>query len=93
MKVKAGDTHEVSWRANTDLAGASVRLIARDSTGPAIFLDAEVTDAAGGVVTHTLTGTLSPGTYRVELEVTRDGVIVTYPNDGYATLAVREDLG
>lgn len=92
MKVKAGDTHTVQWTANMDLTGATVRLIANTGRGEPIILPAVITDAAGGIVTHTLTGTLAVNTYRVELEVTASGTITTFPNDGYASLTVIADL-
>ena len=49
-------------------------------------------DAAQGEVTHNLTGTLPIGRYRVELEVTTGGEVVTFPNDQYARLDVIPDL-
>lgn len=91
MRVKSGDTHEVSWRANADLAGASVRLIARAADRVPVMLAAELGDTPG-LVRHQLTGLLPVGTYRIELEVIRDGVTTTFPNDGYATLTVTADL-
>lgn len=92
MRVKFGDTHEVSWRANADLTGAAVRLTAQASERPAVDLSASIKDAAGGMVSHRLTGFLPVGTYRIELEVIRDGVTTTFPNAGYAELTVWPDL-
>ncbi|WP_420111637.1 hypothetical protein [Pseudactinotalea sp.] len=92
MIVKHGDTHEVSWRANMDLTGATVRLIARDRGRDPEVLGCDITDAEEGTVTHTLTGTLPTGSYRIELEVTINGEIITFPNDAYALLTVLPDL-
>jgi hypothetical protein len=91
MRVKSGDTHEVSWRANADLVGASIRLIAKAPDRPPVSLEAVLGDATD-VVRHKLTGLLPIGTYRIELEVIRDGVTTTFPNEGYATLTVTADL-
>lgn len=89
MIVKEHDTHEVSWKTNVDLAGAtSVRLIAKkDAT---VFVLPSTVD--GDTVTHQLTGTLSEGRYRVEVEATINGEVVTFPNDQYARLDVIPDL-
>lgn len=92
MIVKAGDTHDVSWRANADLTGATVRVIASRSGSAPIVLPAEVTDGPEGLVTHRLDGTLPAATYDVELEANIAGEIVTFPNDGYVQLTVLSDL-
>jgi hypothetical protein len=90
ITVKQGDTHDVVWTVNANLTGATVRLLARkDET---VELDSVVTDAASGEVTHTLTGTLPLGLYEVELEVTLDDVVTTFPNYGYDQLLVVRDL-
>lgn len=93
MIVKTGDTHPVQWRANMDLTGATVRLVASPRRGDPIVLASTVTDAADGLITHVLTGTLAEGSYRVELEVTVGSEIITFPNDSYITLTVIPDLG
>ena len=99
VTVKQGDTHDTTWTANMDLTDATVRLLARRTTvapvePDSVELAGVVTDAAGGVVTHTLDGTLIPGVYRVELEVTTSGgEVVTFPNDSYESLIVASDLG
>ena len=93
MIVKAGDTHVVQWKANMSLAGAAVRIIAQPRSGGApLTLAADVADAAEGLVSHTLTGELPVDSYRIELEVTRGGEVTTFPNDGYASLIVEDDL-
>lgn len=93
MIVKAGDKYPIEFRANMNLTGATVRMIARRPGCAAEDLPAEVTDAAEGLVSHTLTGDLPIGTYELELEVTTAGQVVTFPNSGYATLIVQKDLG
>jgi len=92
MIVKAGDTHAVQWKANMDLTGTTVRLVAKPRTGLPVVLASTVTDAAGGIVSHTLTGALSTGTYRIELEVTKGVEVITFPNNTYASLTVIPDL-
>lgn len=92
MIIKAGDTHAVQWKANMDLTGATVRLVAKPRTGVPLVLASTVTDAEEGVVSHTLTGTLPKGTYQVELEVTKGVEIITFPNNTYAQLTVIPDL-
>jgi hypothetical protein len=97
-QVWANDIHAVSWRVTStagtvDLTGATVRLVA-DPTGAGATVDLPCT-VAGDVVTHELDGNLAPGRYRVVVEATRDGDIVTYPDaaTGPLTLTVRADLG
>lgn len=92
MIVKQHDKHQVVWTANMDLTGTTVRLLAKRG-GTLTPLDAVIIDAPAGKVGHTLTGTLDPGTYQVELEVTQGASIVTFPNDSYSTLTVTPDLG
>lgn len=92
MIIKQGDTHEVSWKANMDLTGATARVVAKDRDGLVTVLASTITDAAEGLVTHTLTGTLALGSYKVELEVTDGGQIITFPNNSYASLTVIPDL-
>jgi hypothetical protein len=94
VEVKHGDIYPIDFVANADLTGCTVRLLTRmignDTT---VALDCTLSDAAGGVVTHTLTGALAVGTYRVEVEATRSGEVFTFPSDGYEILQVAEDLG
>lgn len=90
--VKAGDTHSISWRCNMDLTTATVRVIARLGSEVTV-LAAAVTDGPTGTVTHALSGTLPAGSYAVEVEAMVNGRKITFPNDGYETLTVMEDLG
>jgi hypothetical protein len=92
--VKHGDEYPIQFTVNMDLTGCAVRLIVQrkyPATDP-VVLDSTITDAAGGVVQHTLTGTLDAGDYKVEVEATRDGEVITFPNDGYELLQIIPDL-
>lgn len=91
--VKRGDT-EVKWRLNMDLTGSTIRVLAvRNGSDLAPnILASNIVDPAGGVVACTVSG-LAVGTYRVEVEVTQLGKIVTFPSDGYGTLRIQPDLG
>lgn len=84
VTVKHGDKYPITFTANMDLTGSTVRLIVTPTSGTAIVLSASVTNAVGGVVTHTLDGTLPVGAYKVELEVTQGGSIVTFPTSQQA---------
>jgi hypothetical protein len=92
MIVKSGDTHPIEWKANLDLTGAEVRLVAKTRAGVPIPLACDVSDGPEGIVRHVLDGTLPIGAYRVELEASVGGEVITFPNDGYAQLLVRADL-
>lgn len=93
MNVKMGDKYPISWRVNMDLSGATVRVLTKDEHGVARILSAVITDAPGGVVAHTLDGTIPAGVYTVEVEVSRAGQVVTFPGYGYGVLTVLPDLG
>lgn len=94
MIVKAGDTHVVQWKANLDLTGFTVRVVAKPRTGERepVELPSEIADASEGVVSHQLSGTLANGSYDVELEVDTGTEIITFPNYGYSRLTVTPDL-
>lgn len=100
IKVKEGDTHplvlEVTTAGGTDvdLTGASVRVLIRPrgSSADGTVLAATVTNAAAGELTHNLTGTIAPGAYDLEVEITQGGVITTTPTDGYVTFIVVDDI-
>lgn len=97
ITVKQGDQYDITYTLNMDLTGATVRLVAGKAGGDPVELDTNITDPAGGVITHTLTGTLPAGTYQVEAEVTVGGQVVTFPTvqdrgPQYETLVVLPDL-
>lgn len=99
--IKRGDVGDtVTMTVNMDLSSGSptVRLLARaklDAAADVIELDAVITDAAEGIVTHTTDGLLPyiPGGYDIELEVTRGTEIFTFPTNGFVTLTIVPDLG
>lgn len=98
ITVKQGDRYPITYTLNMDLTGATARVIAKKvEDASVVVLTATVTDAPGGVVTHTLTGDLDAGTYQVEVEVTSGTEIVTFPTSqtrgpNYDTLVVLPDL-
>lgn len=99
ITVKQGDTHDITFTAtdgNGDpvvLTGATVRLLARpQADATPIVLASTVSNPTAGEVTHTLTGTLEPVRYYVELEITKAGKISTAPTDGYETLRVVKQI-
>lgn len=91
ITVKRGDQHPITFNVNADLTGSTVRLLCKGRT--LTVLDTTVTDAAEGVVTHDLDGTLAVGAYLLELEITQGDTIVTAPTNGYTRLTVKPDLG
>lgn len=100
IEVKRGDTHTITLAVSSDgapvdLTSATVRILVRPtgSSTTSTELAATVTDAPGGTLTHTLTGTLAVGPWDVEVEVTRDGQITTYPSTGFERINMRPDLG
>jgi hypothetical protein len=92
LTVKTGDRYPTTWHVPLNLTGSTVRLIARKDGFPAVVLPTTIVDAANGVVEHILTGTLTVGNYRVEMEVTNGTTIVTAPTDTYENLKVIPDL-
>lgn len=99
ITVKQGDTHAITWTvqdatgAAVNLTGATVRVICRRfSAATSTVLASTASNPTGGVVSHTLTGLLDPGSYQIEIECTQSGVITTAPTGGYDTLVVVADL-
>ena len=92
LTVKAGDRYPTYWTVPANLTGATVRLLARRGSNPAIVLPSTITNPVGGVVQHTLDGTLTVGNYAVELEITQGANIITAPTDTYENLRVIADL-
>ncbi len=100
LTVRRGDTHPVYWqilddvtKLPIDLAGATAELHVK-GTKPvtsAIILTAIVEEAQDRV-RHDLTGLLAIGTYSYEIELTKDGAIMTAPTKTNGTLIVVEDL-
>lgn len=92
LTVKTGDRYPTYWTVPMDLTGTTVRLIARRGSSAAVTLPSTVTSPTGGVVQHILNGSLSVGSYAVELEITRGEEIITAPTDSYENLRVIADL-
>ena len=93
MTVREGDTHDVSWQITDnggpmDLTGAIAEIHVRPIKGTAITTLTAVVDPIEQRVTHTLTGTLAPGTYLLEIELTKEGIITTAPTSKNDTLTV-----
>lgn len=69
---------------------------ANDPTVPKVHGDMDIIDAANGEVSYTWVAgdTDVVGDYNVEIEVEwNDGGIETFPNIGYGTLSITDDLG
>lgn len=88
--VVRGDDHDIAWTISTDLTGASVTLILRPVGGGAATEIAGTAD--GSTATFPWADQVPPGVYAFEIEVSRDGRIITAPTDRPGTLRVREDL-
>lgn len=81
-----------------DLTGSDVVLNVASSDGTLVIDSQPVTleDEANGIVVYDWqSGDLTdPDTYDAEFEETRDdGKVITYPNTGYFTIDVNEQLG
>lgn len=94
LTVKRGDKHDVRLTISNppmSLAGGTVEVHVKPSIeGPAVTFAATIDDE--NVVTWSLDGTLAAGKYKLEVEVTLGGFIVTAPNDGNMVLVVLPDL-
>lgn len=78
--IKRGDIYPIEFTVNTDLTGATVRLLARKRyTTATVVLPAVVSDEVGGKITHMLSGALEVGDWLVEVEVARGGDVFTFP--------------
>ena len=80
-----------------DLTGASVRFHMRTISGSSIVVDAAATivTALSGIVRYSWTApdTATIGSYQGEFEVTyADATIETFPNDGYISIEIIDDI-
>ncbi|MGE0371946.1 MAG: BppU family phage baseplate upper protein [Gammaproteobacteria bacterium] len=84
-------------RQPVDLAGSSVSFLMRLPDGSSAKVDAAATivQEDAGIVKYTWASgdTDTAGDYRAEWEVTFSGKPQTFPNDGYDTVHILEDLG
>lgn len=95
MNVKHGDQYPITFTVNTDLTGATTRLIVRHLdkvTGEIEELDHTVTDEEAGTFTYDLDGEWAIGTHYLELEITLAGEVRTAPTDGSLRIQVAPDL-
>jgi hypothetical protein len=82
-----------------NLEDATVRLLVSglvNTTKTLTITDVDIIDAGGGQVRHEWADdeTDTAGTYRAEWEVTfSSGRKLTFPNDAYDTIVIREELG
>jgi hypothetical protein len=81
-----------SWVLNMNLTGATVTILCRRTDQTiATALTTSVTDAEAGVVRANVSE-LSRGTYQVQAKVTLAGVDTYFPDQGFETLVVNEQL-
>jgi hypothetical protein len=93
LTIKRGDKHDVKLlivNAPITLTGGTTKVFVTPSIGgTAQQFNASL---SGDIVTWTLDGTLTVGKYKLEVQVTVSGLIVTAPNDGWLELVVLQDL-
>lgn len=93
LTIKEGDKHNVELTIGNsplNLSGGTVVVNVEPSAGgTAQQFPASI---AGNVVTWALDGTLTAGRYKLEVQVTVGGSIVTAPSDSYMSLVVLADL-
>lgn len=94
VNIKQGDNFPVTFTANHNITGATLRLIVRHLTRDGAFevLPHTVTDAANGEVAHTLDGTWAIGRHFLELEITQAGETRTAPSTGQCVIRIDPDL-
>jgi len=102
--VKHRDRRFLKWRVINpetgdvqDLTGCTVNLMVRiqytegDADPYPMEIDGLATE---GIVKYWYDGTIAPGPYDIEVEVTSPaGTIITSPSEGYNLLLVEPDLG
>lgn len=98
--VTQGDIYPVTFTANADLTGATVRLLATlDGTSTPVELVSTFTVNAGQtVITHVLDGTLAVGLWRVEAKASLAGRVMTFPtgtaqNPAFEQMMITADFG
>lgn len=104
FKIKTNDTSPKLTVDLSDASGAAVNLLGSTArfhmkkygdTSLKIDASADITNAAGGRVEYSWASgdTDTAGTYYGEIEVTYgDLTVETFPNNGYFTIIIQEDL-
>jgi len=104
FKIKTNDTSPKLTVDLSDASGAAISLLGSTArfhmkkygaTSLKIDASADITDAANGRVEYTWVSgdTDTAGTYYGEIEVTYgDLTVETFPNNGYFTIIIQEDL-
>lgn len=90
--TKRGDT-ETLFTLNMDLTAATMKAFAKNKTTNDVtqLSVSAVSGFANRVAVQT--SVLPVGSYNLEVEVTSGGKIATFPDQGYLSLIVVEDLG
>lgn len=93
LTIKRNDKHDVKLtivNAPLDLTGGVTKVFVTPSIGGTTQqFNASL---SGNVVTWSLDGTLAAGKYKLEVQVTVSGFVMTAPNDGWVELVVLPDL-
>ena len=104
FKIKTNDTSPKLTVDLEDASGAAINLDGSSArfhmkkygeTSLKIDASADITDSSGGRVEYTWSSgdTDTAGTYYGEIEVTfGDNSVETFPNSGYFTIIIQEDL-
>lgn len=95
LTVKRGDKHDVRLTIGNppmDLTGGAVAVHVKPSSGAAAAQVFPATIDGENVVTWSMDGTIAVGKYKLEVQVTLGGFIVTAPSDGNMQLVVLQDL-
>lgn len=94
LKIKRGDKHDVRLtivNSPIDLTGGVAKVFVSPSIGGVAATQYTAT-LAGNTVTWALDGLLAVGKYKLEVQVTVSGFVVTAPNDSWVELQVLQDL-
>jgi len=104
FRIKTNDTSpklavtlEDANSVPVNISGANVRFHMKAFGATSLKIDAPmtITNATGGIVQYSwvATDTNTAGTYYGEVEVTySDSTVETFPNNGYFTIIIKEDL-
>jgi len=104
FRIKTNDTSPKLGLTLTNSAGNAVGLSGASArfhmkkygeTSLKVDADATITDASGGVIEYAWqsSDTDTAGTYYGEVEITYgDSTVETFPNAGYFTIIIQEDL-